>query len=93
MTVGTLRVELLIPEANSLKDKRSVLRSLKDRLRLKFNIAVAETEATNVWRRATIGIAAVGTDSRRVNSVLSNVVNFLRGFRRVQLIDYELEIM
>jgi len=92
MIVGTLEVEVFIPEANSLKDKRRVLKSLKDRLRVRFNVSVAETAPTETWRRATIGIATVGSDSRQVNSILSNVMNFLVGFRQIQLVHHELEI-
>ena len=92
MIVGTLEVEVFIPEANSLKDKRRVQKSLKDRLRVRFNVSVAETAPTETWRRATIGIATVGSDSRQVNSILSNVMNFLVGFRQIQLVNHELEI-
>jgi len=93
MVVGTLRMELLIPDAQSLKDKRRALKSLKDRLRGKFNISVAETDASELWQRAVVGVAAVGDDSRQMNSILYNVTNYVRGFRRVQLLDYEIELI
>jgi uncharacterized protein YlxP (DUF503 family) len=63
MPVALLTLELTIEHAQSLKDKRQVVRSLKDRLRAKFNVAVAELDATNLWNRATIGIAGI-SDSR-----------------------------
>ena len=61
--IALLRVELRIEYAQSLKDKRQVVRSLKDRLRTHFNVATAELDSSNLWNRATIGIVSV-SDSR-----------------------------
>ena len=63
MIVGSLRVRLLIRESRSLKDKRQVVRSLKDRLRAHFNVSVAELDASGLWNRATIGVVSI-SDSR-----------------------------
>ena len=63
MPVALLTLEVTIEHAQSLKDKRQVVRSLKDRLRAKFNVAVAELDPSNLWNRATIGVVAV-SDSR-----------------------------
>ena len=51
MTIGLLQLDLLLPEANSLKDKRRIIKSLKDRLHNRFNCSVAETEHQDVWRQ------------------------------------------
>lgn len=91
MVVGALRISLIIRESYSLKDKRQILRSLKDRIKNKFNVSIAETDFQDIWQRAEIGIAAVGTDAHFVNSVLSNVVNFVREFYRVEMADFEIE--
>jgi hypothetical protein len=91
MRIGTLAIRLMIPEAHSLKQKRSVLKSIKDRLRNNFNISVSEVAAEDVWQSATIGVAIVGSDRRYMNAVLSKVVDYLRNFRQIQLIDYEME--
>ncbi len=61
--VALLIVELRIEGAHSLKDKRQVLRSLKDRLRAQFNVAVAELDHTDLWQRATLGVVSI-SDSR-----------------------------
>ncbi|HEY0564588.1 MAG TPA: DUF503 domain-containing protein [Terriglobales bacterium] len=63
MPVAVMTIELRIEHAHSLKDKRQVLRSLKDKLRHGFNVSVAELEVTNLWQRATVGVAAI-SDSR-----------------------------
>jgi uncharacterized protein len=61
--IAFLTLELSIEAAHSLKDKRQVVRSLKDRLRAQFNVAAAELEPSNLWNRATIGVVSV-SDSR-----------------------------
>ena len=92
MIVGTLKVRLVLRESHSLKDKRRVLKSLKETLSNKFNISVAETDEQDVWQTAEIGIAAVGTDSQFVQSVLTSVVNYVRFFGGVELVNTEQEI-
>ncbi len=92
MIVGTLKIRLLLRESHSLKDKRRVLRSLKETLSNKFNISVAETEDHDVWQSAEIGVATVGTETPFVQSVLTNVVNYVRFFGGVELVDSEQEI-
>jgi uncharacterized protein len=90
--VGTLKIRLVLRESHSLKDKRRVLKSLKDTLSNKFNISVAETDAQEVWQTAEIGVAAVGTDTPFVQSVLTNVVNYVRFFGGVELVNAEQEL-
>ena len=92
MIVGTLKIRLVLRESHSLKDKRRVLKSLKDTLSNRFNISVAETDEQDVWQSAEIGIAAVGTDGAFVQSVLTNVVNYVRYFGGVELVDSEQEL-
>lgn len=92
MTVGTLYLDLLVPGGQSLKEKRSALKSVKDQLRNTFNIAVAEVEEHDRWQRAGLGVAAVGADRRHVNGLLSQVVEWVRASRLVELIDYQLEL-
>jgi len=78
MVVGVLRAELHVPEARSLKDKRSVIKSLKDRMHGRFNVAVAEVDANDMWQRACLGVAAVGKDRAHVGGVLDEVTRWLR---------------
>jgi hypothetical protein len=71
--IAFLTLELRIEGAHSLKDKRQVLRSLKDRLRAKFNVAVAELDADNAWQRATVGIVSVSTSKDYLDGLMQNV--------------------
>ena len=92
MIVGTLKIRLVLRESHSLKDNRRVLKSLKDTLSNKFNISVAETDEQDVWQTAEIGIAAVGGDGSHVQSVLTNVLNYVRFFGGVELVNSEQEL-
>ncbi len=92
MIVGTLKLRLVLRGSHSLKDKRRVIKSLKDTLSNKFNISVAETDEQDVWQTAEVGVAAVGVDGPFVQSVLSNVVNYVRYFGGVELVDSEQEL-
>jgi uncharacterized protein len=74
MIVGLLSVELYIPHSQSLKDKRMVLRSIKDRLK-KFNVAVAEVAHQDVWQRAGLGIVAISTTTEHVDKELAAVAD------------------
>ena len=92
MTVGTLSVKLMIRDARSLKDKRRVLRSLKDQIRNRHNVSVAEVGALDNRQQAILGFAMVGSDRRYIDGGLAKIVDFIRAFRIAELVDYELEI-
>lgn len=86
--VGVLHVDLHLPDSHSLKEKRSVLKSLKDRLRGRFNVAVAEVEPNELWQRSTVGIAAVAADRAYLDRQLREVVEWLkadRGFAVIRI--------
>ena len=74
MAVGLLTLELHIADAQSLKDKRQVIRSLKDRLRGKFNVAVAELDFQDSWQRSVIGVVTLANEERYVQEVLQKVL-------------------
>ncbi len=91
MVVGILTIELFIPEAGSLKTKRFAIKSIKDRLKNKFNVSVAEIDNTDKWQRCSIGIAAVSNDHKHMDSTLNNVMNLIYGDSRVEVIDSTVE--
>ncbi len=92
MIIGSLRVELALFEAMNLKDKRRIVLSLKDRIRNRFNVSIAEVDCNEMHRKAVIGVAAVANDRRFIESTLTQVVDFIRVFHNVTLLDYEIEI-
>jgi uncharacterized protein len=97
MQIGVLTVRLRIEGADSLKDKRQVVRSLVQRMRGKFNVSASEIEDLDVWRRATLGVAIVTNDARFTNQVLMQVINYiehhLAADGRAVLDNYALEVM
>lgn len=93
MVVGVLRVQLAIYEAASLKDKRRIVKSLKDRLSHRFNVSVAEVDSLDLWQRADLGIAMVANESRFVESCLHKMVDEIRRQSAASLVDYSVELV
>ena len=92
MVVGILQVDLSIPGADSLKSKRMVLRSLKDRIRREFNVSVAEVADNDQWQSASLAIAVVSNDKRFANQVLSKVVDLIEATHDSVVDDYRLSM-
>jgi uncharacterized protein YlxP (DUF503 family) len=92
MIVGTLHVRLLIREARTLKDKRQVIKSIKDRLRNGFNVSIAEVAAQDNRQLAELGLAMVSNEAHPIKVALGQVVEALRGHPIAELLDYELEV-
>jgi uncharacterized protein len=70
MTVGLLTLEIQIPYAHSLKEKRAVLQKLQGRLRTRFNVATAELDHQDVWQRATVGVVSISNSQSLIDSTL-----------------------
>ena len=93
MIVGLCTIELYIPDSHSLKAKRQVIRSLKQRLRDKFNVSVAEVGGQDLWQKALLGIACVANESAYVNQVLDQAVNLVRSVPSIELGKYRIEML
>ena len=93
MIVGILQLELSIGDAMSLKDKRRVVKSLKDRIAHGHNVSIAEVGALDEHRRSIIGIAMVANDKSYVEGGLSKLVDFVRMVPQVDLVDYQIELL
>jgi hypothetical protein len=93
MAVGLLTLEIHIPDSRSLKDKRQVLRSLKDRLRGRYNVAVAELDHQESWQRAQIGIVSLSNDAAHLEQSLRAVLNEAEGILGRDLAGHDLEMM
>jgi uncharacterized protein YlxP (DUF503 family) len=84
---------LFIPEGHSLKGKRQVLQSLKNRLREKFNLSVAEVGEQNLWQKSILGLACVANESAHVNQVLDQALNVIRGIPTIELVRSKIELL
>jgi len=87
VVVGVIAWELHIDGCNSLKEKRAILRSLKDRLRARHNVSVAETDYQDTWQRAELSAAIVSSDRRRAQGMLSRINSAVESDLRVRIID------
>lgn len=93
MVVGVLQLRLAIREAQSLKDKRQVVKSLRDRIRNEFNVSAAEVDALDLRQTAVLGVTLATNDRVFADQVLAKVVDFVRRSPAAQLVDYEIEIL
>jgi len=91
--VGVLNIRLVIRCATTLKEKRRVIKSLKDRIRNKFNVSIAEVGALDHCQYSKLGIAMVGNDRQFVSSAMSNLVNLFRCATPAELVEYHLEFI
>lgn len=91
MALGLLRVDLLTNGTHSLKEKRRVILSLKERLRNRFNISVAETDYYDLWQRSQLSIACISADGRTTKSILTRVGTFIKNEPEVILLKEEME--
>ncbi|HUF94119.1 MAG TPA: DUF503 domain-containing protein [Candidatus Limnocylindria bacterium] len=86
-------VELHLPDVGSLKGKRHVLRGLKERVRAKFECAVAEVDHQDMWQRATLAVAYVSSDARHANEVVSKAIDYIEDNVEGQVIETAVEIL
>ncbi len=93
MIVGVCTVELFLPDGHSLKGKRQVLLSLKDRLREKFNLSVAEVGEQDLWQKAILGLACVANESAYVNQVLEQALNLIRNVPAIEVVRSRIELL
>ena len=93
MHIGVLTLRLSIEGADSLKDKRQVLKSLIAKIRQAFNVSVAEVDDHDLWRRATVGVVVVSNSAKFANQVLNKVADHVENDWRVVLDDYAVEMV
>ncbi len=92
MKIGTLRVRLLLRESRSLKDKRQVVLSIKDKLTNQFNVSVAEVEELDNRQLAVLGFAMVSNETHNLKTTLGKVVEALRVHPVAELLDHEMDV-
>ena len=94
MNVGVAKITLRLSGSSSLKDKRRVVNSIRDRVRSKFNVAVAEVDRNDAWQTAVIGVTCVSNSARHADRTLDNVLSFIESDRPdAEVIDCEMETL
>ncbi len=90
--IGYLEIELHIPHAHSLKEKRSVVKRVVERLKGKFNVSVSEIGKQDSWQEAVIGVVTLGTSKKIVDATLEKVVSFVEELVPGLVLDYRKEV-
>ena len=92
MIIVAAMITLIIPENDSLKGKRRVIKSLMERVRHKFEAAVAEVGDNDLWQKARIGVALVGNDSHLLETRLQQIMKFMENQHLAEIIDSQVEL-
>lgn len=92
MIIGSCAVELYLYDSNSLKEKRHIIKSIIERIKNRFNVSIAEVDYNDVWNKSTIGFSCVSNNTSHCNKIISNVLNFVEGDGRVEIINANTEI-
>ncbi len=94
MIIGVCTLELHLPEAFSLKDKRSILKSLLSRLHQQFNVSAAETDDHDLWQSAVIGVAVVSNSTRHAQEVINHIIRWIEvTYPQVQIVRQSTELL
>lgn len=93
MKVGLVQMEFLIPGARSLKDKRRVMKSIKERLRSRFNCSVAEVALQEKWGRARLAASVVAAESSHAHEQMDAIVRFAQNHHEAEMVDASIEII
>lgn len=91
--IAVLTLELYIPSAESLKDKRQVVKSIKERVKAHYNISIAEFGETEKWQTATLAICTVGNDRRKLGQTLQAILNKIDNWRQADITHQQIEYL
>jgi uncharacterized protein YlxP (DUF503 family) len=91
--VGVLKVDIHIPQSRSLKEKRSVLLRIKDRVKNTFNVSISEVDNHDKWQLASFGIACIANDKKHIDALLCRVKHFIEKERAIMITDHHVEIL
>lgn len=90
--VAFCQLDIFIPESGSLKEKRFAVKSLKTRIRNKYNVSISELDSTDKWQRVILGIAIVTNDRKIVDTTFNKIIQFIDNDGRVEILDHFIDI-
>jgi len=93
MVVGLCVVELLLPGSRSLKDKRVLIKGIKDRLRARFNLSLAEVDFQNLWQRAKIGMVSIASSKDVLHTTINKAIEIIESNTQCEIIDCQVEYL
>lgn len=93
MIIAVLKVDLYLHGASSLKDKRTIIRGIKDRLNNKFNVSLAEVDFQDKWQRTQLGIVQVGSDFKYLEKSMNSIFKILDSNPLAEIVEHSLEFL
>ena len=94
MNTGVVKIQLHLPENQSLKDKRRIVKSIISRLRNQYNISIAEVDDNDLWQMATLGISCVSNNSQHVDETITDIIKFINHkYPELEIVNQEIEII
>ncbi|MCL6477418.1 MAG: DUF503 domain-containing protein [Peptococcaceae bacterium] len=93
MVVGVLTLELFMGEASSLKSKRRILKSLLDKMKARFNVAVAEVDKQDKWQYSTVGVTCITNDPSHAHQMMSAVVKYVETSGTVEILGIDTQLL
>jgi uncharacterized protein YlxP (DUF503 family) len=94
MNTGIGKIQLHLPENQSLKDKRRIVKSIIARLRNQYNVSIAEVDDNDLWQLATLGISCVSNNSQHVDETITNIIKFINhNYPELEIVNQEIEII
>ncbi|OLR64144.1 DUF503 domain-containing protein [Peptoniphilus porci] len=93
MIIGICTCEIFIYNANSLKSKRSVVKSIVEKSKNRFNVSIAEVGENDKWQKSVIGFATVSKDKKIVDETMENVIQFFNSYSEIEIMNIEKEIL
>lgn len=91
MVIAVLSIEIYIQMANSLKDKRRIIKSIEKKCRNKYNVSISEVDRQELWKNTTIGIVTIGTDHRHLEKTLNRILKFIEGFYDITITSFSID--
>ena len=93
MHIGLLQIELFLPGNQSLKGKRQIIKSIKDKVRNQTNVSISEVDYHDAWQQAQLAVVTVGTDHSRVSQVLASVIKLIENTPGSEIINRQIEML
>ena len=93
MVIGVCRLDLLIGESQSLKEKRRMVKQIIDRVKHRFNVSIAEVGNNDLWQSAQLGLCLVSNDRRFTNSSLDTILDFIETINVAEVVKSDIEIL
>lgn len=91
--MGLLTIDLIIPSSASLKEKRLVIKSIKDKVRHKFNVSIAEVDFQDKWQRARLGVVQVGNDYTFIEKNMNSIFKLIESVFMVEIVNHSFEFL